>query len=112
MEQVQRRAALNHSICEALKVVVQRAASRSCRRRAARCTCTGLPGVRSREPDQAEAVVLADAVVVRRVAEGQRQQPCFFRLDSWMRAKLRAMTAAPPSSRGDSAACSRLLPSP
>ncbi len=29
-----------------------------------------------------------------------------------LRAKLRAMTAAPPSSRGDSAACSRLLPSP
>ena len=38
--------------------------------------------------------------------------PCFLRLVSWMRAKLRAIATRPPRKRGSIAACSRLEPSP
>jgi hypothetical protein len=64
------------------------------------------------EADQVQTVARADPVVVGRSENVSASSPCFFRFDSWMRAKLRAITAQPPSSRGESAACSRLLPSP
>ena len=38
--------------------------------------------------------------------------PCFFRLVSWIRAKLRAKTTTPLRNRGSIAACSRDEPSP
>ena len=65
-----------------------------------------------RQAEHADAVVLADLVVGRRVGERQRQSPCFLRLVSWMRAKLRAKITTPPRNRGSIAACSRDEPSP
>ena len=38
--------------------------------------------------------------------------PCFLRLVSWIRAKLRAIATRPSRKRGSIAACSRLEPSP
>ena len=72
----------------------------------------GLPGGEPSQPDQRGPVAPADPLVIGRVTECSASSPCFFRFDSWIRAKLRAITATPPSSRGDSAACSRELPSP
>jgi hypothetical protein len=91
--------------------VIEELSSRSSRRRA-RAGTHRLRGRELGEAEEAHAIVLADAIVVGRVAEREREEPCFFRFDSWMRAKLRAITARRPSRRGDSAACSRLLPSP
>ena len=71
-----------------------------------RCACR-----QAAEVEQAYAVVGAHAFVVGRVINVKvTEPPCFFRLLSWIRAKPRAMTAAQPSSRGASAACSATAP--
>ena len=46
------------------------------------------------------------------LAKVSASMPCFLRLVSWMRAKLRANTATQPRKRGSMAACSRDEPSP
>ncbi len=49
---------------------------------------------------------------VARSAKVSGTRPCFLRLVSWMRAKLRAKITLALRKRGSMAACSRLEPSP
>jgi len=58
-----------------------------------------------------DALQTADVVVAAKHANSGNT-PCFLRLVSWIRAKLRTMTAAQPRCRGSMAACSREDPSP
>jgi hypothetical protein len=72
---------------------------------------TGWSGA-SGEAEERELVVLVDLVVGGGSAKVSGSMPCFFRLVSWMRAKLRTMMTLPLRNRGSMAACSRELPSP
>jgi hypothetical protein len=59
-----------------------------------------------------DAIVDGDLVVVGGIGEPQGSTPCFLRLVSAMRAKLRQMEALALRNRGSMAACSRDEPSP
>ena len=69
----------------------------------------GLIGCQICQIDQIDSIILPDQIVFVRVIECECEKPLFLRLDSWIRAKLRTMTAAVPSSLGDRAECSRLV---
>ena len=73
---------------------------------------TGSPGRQLPESDQAHPVVLADAVVVGWIGEGERQKALLLEVGLVDAGEAAGYDRRTPSRRGDRAACSRLLPSP
>ena len=70
----------------------------------------GYPAALSRMPE--ELVQPEYATAIGMLLYTHRTRVLKAAEDHSLRAKLRAITAAPPNRRGDKAACSRLLPSP
>ena len=72
----------------------------------------GLAGGEGGEAEEADPVVLVDAVVVVGVAEGERQEALLLQVGLVDAGEAAGDDGRSPRRRGDKAACSRLLPSP